>query len=146
MYKNSSFLSFISLLLLVKNTGEVIEQTWQSVTQVEWNEMKNAIMQVTFFWMVSWLICRFIIVFLYTKRKRLLKRNLATILHPWSPDCLEKFCVLMLLIKLSKCWKLFNFPKISIKMKMKNFKTFFKPQTTSPLNEIIKPPHYIKVS
>ena len=31
-------------------------------------------------------------------------------------------------------------------MKMKNFKTFFKPQTTSPLNEIIKPPHYIKAS
>ena len=31
-------------------------------------------------------------------------------------------------------------------MKMKNFKTFFRPQTASPLNEIIQPPNCIKVS
>ena len=47
----------------------------------------------------------------------------------------------------SKCWKIVEFPKISIKMK--NCKTFCKAETTSRLNEIIKPlsnpPPYDKI-
>ena len=38
----------------------------------------------------------------------------------------------------SKCWKMFEFQKISIKMK--NCKTFYEAQTASCLKEIIQPP------
>ena len=43
----------------------------------------------------------------------------------------------MLLMKVSKCWKIVEFPKISIKMK--NFKTFYEDQTKSLFKEIIQP-------
>ena len=46
IYKKSYFLSFSILLFLVNNTGEVVEQNWQSATRV--NGMKNATMQVTY--------------------------------------------------------------------------------------------------
>ena len=41
-------------------------------------------------------------------------------------------------MKVSKYWKIVEFRKISIKMK--NYKTFYKSQTTSGLKEIIQPP------
>ena len=54
-----------------------------------------------------------------------------------NPSCLE-FTVSMLLVAVWKCWKIFKFSKISIKMK--KFKTFYQGQTGSCLKEIIKPP------
>ena len=41
-------------------------------------------------------------------------------------------------MEVSKCWKIVEFPKISIKMK--NFKTFSMSQTASRLEEIIQSP------
>ena len=41
-------------------------------------------------------------------------------------------------MKVPKYWKIMEFPKISIKIK--NYKTFYKSQTTSCLKEIIQPP------
>ena len=72
-----------------------------------------------------------------TERKWLLIRNLAIIL-PSNPNCLENFNVLILLMKVSKYWKIVAFQKISIKMK--NCKTFYETQTASCLKEIIQPP------
>ena len=43
----------------------------------------------------------------------------------------------MLLMDVSKRWKMVEFPKISIKMK--NFKTFYEAQTATRLKEIIQP-------
>ena len=44
----------------------------------------------------------------------------------------------MLLMDVSKWWKIVEFPKILIKMK--SFKTFYVAQTTSHLKEIIQIP------
>ena len=41
-------------------------------------------------------------------------------------------------MKVSKCWKMAEFPKISIKMK--NWKIFYEAQTVSHHKEIIQPP------
>ena len=43
----------------------------------------------------------------------------------------------MLLMDVSKRWKMVEFPKISIKMK--NFKTFYEAQTAKRLKEIFQP-------
>ena len=48
----------------------------------------------------------------------------------------------MLLMELSKCRKVEEFPKIWIKMK--NYKTFYKAQTVSRLQEVIQVPHQVK--
>ena len=48
------------------------------------------------------------------------------------------FQVSILLMKVSKYWKIVEFQKISIKMK--NCKTFYETQTASCLKEIIQPP------
>ena len=44
----------------------------------------------------------------------------------------------MLQMEVLKCWKIVEFPKISIKMK--NCKTFYEAQTAISLKEIIQPP------
>ena len=46
----------------------------------EYNGMKKAIMQVTYFRMASWLIYCFIVILFYIEKKWLLMRNLAVIL------------------------------------------------------------------
>ena len=62
--------------------------------------------------------------------------NTATVLPLKSR--LENFSVTMPLMEVSKCWYMEKFPKILIKMK--NFKTFYKAQTTIHLKEIIQSP------
>ena len=115
------------------------------MTQVEWNGMKNTIIQVTYFRnspMTNLLIylykftCFFIVIFLHIEKKWLLRRNLAVIL-PLNPNCLESFSVTMLLMKVSKYWKIVELPKISIKMKI--FKTFYGVQTASCIKKIVQP-------
>ena len=58
--------------------------------------------------------------------------------HLRSPKRLKNFSVSMLLMKVSKYWKIVEFRKISIKMK--NCKPFYESQTTSCLKEVIEPP------
>ena len=58
-----------------------------------------------------------------------------------SPNCRENFRDLMLLMEITKCWKIFEVQKISIKMK--NFKIFCEAQTESRLKQIIQSPHQI---
>ena len=74
---------------------------------------------------------------IYFERKIFyIMENLATILL----NCLENFSVSMLWMKVSTCWNIVEFPKISIKMK--NCTTFYQAQRASCLKEIIKPvPH-----
>ena len=133
--KKSSFLSFYSFLVKFSEWHrEVVEQNWQSVTKL--NRVKKAIMQVTF-WMDPCLICYFIFILFYTERKWLLMRNLPIIL-PLKSKLSGNFSVSILLMKVSECWKIVEFRKISIKMK--NCKTFYETQTASRLKEIIKLP------
>ena len=47
----------------------------------------------------------------------------------------------MLFVEVSKCWKIVEFPKMSVEMK--NFKTFYEAHTASRLKEISQP-HQIK--
>ena len=78
------------------------------MTQVNRTEWK--IMQVAYFRMAPWLICCFIVTLFYIERKWLLMRNLTTIL-PLSQNFLENFSVLMLLMEVSKWWKIVGFLK-----------------------------------
>ena len=82
------------------------------------------------------LICYFIVILFYIEKKWLVMRNLATIL----PNCLENFSVLTLYMEVSKCWRVVEFPKISIKMK--NCKIFYEAQRANRLKEVIKPLPY----
>ena len=95
--------------------------------------------------MAPCLVCYFIVILFYIERKWLM-RNLARIL-PLKPKLSGKFQRVNAIGGISKCWKIVEFPKISIKMK--NCKTFCKAETTSRLNEIIKPlsnpPPYDKI-
>ena len=84
--------------------------------------------------MAPWFTCCFIMLF-YIKRKWLLIRNFVTILS-FNSTLMENFSVSMLLIKVSKWWKIVEFSKPSIKMK--HSKTFYGTQTTSRLKEIIQ--------
>ena len=88
------------------------------------------------FWMAPRVICCFIVILLYTGRKRLLKRNLATVL-PLKFKLLGKFNRFNA-IDVSKCqknsWISKNFNQ------NENFKTFWESQTASCLKEIIQPP------
>ena len=89
------------------------------------------------FWMVPWLICCFVVILFTIERKWLLMRNKA-IFYPWSLNCLENFSVSVLLMEVSKGWKILEFSKISIKMK--DFKIFYKGQSASWLKEFIQSP------
>ena len=60
------------------------------------------------------------------------------IIYPWSSNFLENFSVSVIWMKVSKCWKIVEFAKIS--SKMKNYKTYYKAQTASHLKEIIQLP------
>ena len=64
-------------------------------------------------------------------------RNLAAI-FPLKSTLSRKFQRFNAIDGRSKCWKIVEFPKISIKMK--NCKTFYEAQTASCLEEIIQPP------
>ena len=97
------------------------------------------------FWMAPYLICYFVVILFIIERKWLFMRTLNTVLPLKSKLC-GAIVVLVLEIELSKCWKIVEFPKISIKMK--NCKTFYEAQTTSRLKEIIQPlspPHSDKI-
>ena len=48
----------------------------------------------------------------------------------WSPNCLENFNVLMLQMEVSKCWKIIEFQKTSLRMK--NCKTNYSASPDSP--------------
>ena len=61
-----------------------------------------------------------------------------------NPIFLENFSVSVILMKLSKYWKIVEFPKFSFKMK--NFKTYFETQTVSPLNANYQASHQVKAS
>ena len=61
-----------------------------------------------------------------------------------NPIVLENFSVSVILMKLSKCWKIVKFPKFSFKLK--NFKTYFEAQTVSPLYANYQASHQIKAS
>ena len=73
--------------------------------------------------MVPWLICCFIVIFLYTERKWPLKKNLATIL-PLTSKLSGKFQSLNAIDGSIEVLNIFEFPEISIKIK--SFKTFYK--------------------
>ena len=87
------------------------------------------------FWMSPCLICYFIIISFYIERK--LFQNLAIIL-PLKSKLSENFSVSILLMKVSKYWKIVEFQKISIKMR--KCKIFCETQTASSFREIIQPP------
>ena len=101
IYKKPSFLALHSLSFLVNNTKEVIDENWESVTQV--NGKKNVIMQVTYFLNDSVLNIMFYChVITYWQRVPPLEkfnRSLTCL----SLNCLENFIVLMLLMEISKC-------------------------------------------
>ena len=84
------------------------------VTKVEWNGIKNAIMQVTYFLNSPMANLLFYFIFFYTERKWLHKRNFAAILL-FNSKLSAKFQRFKELMKLSKCWKIGAFPKITIK-------------------------------
>ena len=83
------------------------EQNWESVTQV-----KNVIMQVTYFLndpMVNLLFyCHIILYWEKVTSYEKFSYNLTP-----EINCLENFSVSMLLMKVLKCWKINEFPKIS---------------------------------
>ena len=58
--------------------------------------------------------------------------------YPWSPNYLENFRISMLLIEVSKCWKIVEFSKISIQMK--HLKTLNGTHKTRRLNKLPSPP------
>ena len=88
------------------------------------------------FWMAPFLICYFIVILFYIERKWLLMRNLTTIL-PFVSNCLEHFSASILLLKVSKYWKIVELRKISINLK--NCKSFHETQTASRFKKIIQP-------
>ena len=89
------------------------------------------------FWMTPWLIYFSTLILLHIKRKRLLRRNLATIALLESKLCVkfQRFNAIDRSIEILKSnW-------IS-----KNFKTFYEFQTTICLKKIIRPLHHVKPS
>ena len=107
-----------------------IDKVWQS-----WMWWNLPLCKWHTFWMAPSLICYFVAILFYIERKWLLMRTLAIILS------LENFSVLILLMKVSKYWKIAEFLKISIEMK--NRKTSYKAQTASRLRKFfsVPPPH-----
>ena len=89
----------------------------------------------TYFWMTPYLIWYFLAIIFYIERKWLLMRNLATILSLKSKLC-GKFQRLQM--EVSKCWKVVEFQKNSIKMK--NSETLYEAQRASRFKETIQPP------
>ena len=87
-------------------------------------------------WMTLWLICCFIVMLFYIERKWLLWKIYSQS-YPWSPNCLKNFHVSVILMKVSKCWNIVEFPKLSIKTE--NVKTFYEDQTMSRLQEDVPP-------
>ena len=86
--------------------------------------------------MTLWLICCFIVMLFYIERKWLLWKIYSQS-YPWSPNCLKNFHVSVILMKVSKCWNIAEFPKLSIKAE--NVKTFYEDQTMSRLQEDVPP-------
>ena len=81
-------------------------------------------------------VCWNVVLLTYIEKKCFLNRSVATIL-PLNPNCLKNFGISILLMEVSKCWKIVQFPKISIKMK--KFQTFYELKTVSHLKKIILP-------
>ena len=89
------------------------------------------------FWMALCLICYFIAIF-YIERKWIFLRNLASILSLKS-KLSGKFQRFNAIDGSSKCWKIVEFPKLSIKMK--NCEIFYKAETASCLKNIQPSPN-----
>ena len=94
------------------------------------------------FWMATCLTRYFIVIFFYVEWKWLLMRNLTHNLShnlAFEVELVWKISTLQCYTwEVTKCWKIIEFTKISIKMK--NCKTFYEAQTASHLQEIIHPP------
>ena len=86
--------------------------------------------------MTLWLICCFIVMLFYIERKWLLWKIYSQT-YPWSPNCLKNFHVSVILMKVSKCWNIAEFPKLLIKTE--NVETFYEDQTMSRLQEDVPP-------
>ena len=102
-----------------------------------WMGWKMPLWKWQTFWMAPWLICYFIVLLFSVEKTRLLIRNLATV-SPLKYRLSGKFQRFNAKDGRSKCWKIVEFPKISIKMK--NCKTFYGVQTMNHLKEIIQLP------
>ena len=89
------------------------------------------------FWMAPCLICYLIVILFYIERKWLLMRNLAVIL-PLQSKLFENFQCFNALMKVSKCWKIVGFQKISIRMK--NCKHFARPKQRTTLRKLFSLP------
>ena len=87
--------------------------------------------------MAPCLICHFAVILPYFKRKLLLMKYIAIIL-PLKSKLSGKFQRFNAKEEVSKCGKIVEFPKISIKMK--NWKTFYEAKTASHLKKIIQSP------
>ena len=87
--------------------------------------------------MVPWLICCFIVIFLYIERKWPLKKNLATIL-PLTSKLSGKFQSLNAIDGSIEVLNIFEFPEISIKIK--SFKTFYKVKQRTTLRKLFSHP------
>ena len=108
------------------------DKVWQS-----WMGYKMPLYKWHTFQMAPCLICYFIVILFYIERKWLLMRNLATVL-PLKSKLSGKLQRFIIMVEVSKNWKIVKFRKISIKMK--NCKTFYETQTQSHLTEIIQLP------
>ena len=91
--------------------------------------MKNIIIQVTYFLKVPMVN---VILLSYIERKCFLKRNLATFL-PLKLKLSRKFQSFSPIDGRIEILKIVEFPKVSIKMK--NFKTFYKANILSDINQ-----------
>ena len=89
------------------------------------------------FWMALCLICYFIVIVFYIEQKWLLEKFSHYPSYLWSPNSLEKFSASILLLKVSKYWKIVELRKIS--HNLKNCKTFYETQTASRFKKIIQP-------
>ena len=67
----------------------------------------------------------------------ILYREKVTSYEKFSHNCLEDFSASILLLKVSKYWKIVELRKISINLK--NCETFYETQTASRFKEIIQP-------
>ena len=102
--------------------------------KVEWGEKCHYVSDIPFEWLHFWFVILLSYYFILRESDSL--RNLA-ISYLWSLNYLENFSASILLLKVSKYWKIVEIRKISINLK--NCKTFYETQTASHFKKIIQP-------
>ena len=110
-------------------TDRVTLTKWHRWNGMEW-KMRSC--KWHDFWMSLWLICCFIVIFFYIERKWPKRKLVITL--PLKSKLSGKLLGYQWNYQNSK--KIVEFLKISIKMKI--FKTFYKPQTGTLLKETIQ--------